>query len=144
MSRKRIDDTEIKRFIGRLEFIESSQSQVALNRKLGVAYGEYVQTRFDGRKDPGNKKWKKRTRYYSHPILEKTGEMRRGFTPENMRVNMHGFKFTVPGYTAFHQRGTKHMVARRVAPERQLPRELREIFGAIYADHIRATTRGKR
>lgn len=99
---------------------------------------QQIQRTFVERRDPIGRAWAQRTRPYPWPILEKTGEMRRGWYVRKQGLNTV-FGNRVP-YTRFHQDGTSRMAARKMIPDqrlsprwraeidRELPRALRQYF----------------
>lgn len=74
--------------------------------------------------DPTFHKWAPRKDSKPHPILTKSGAMRRGF-----EIDLRGALIVTSNvvsdkgrpYPLFHQKGTKKMTARRVLPVRGLP-----------------------
>jgi phage gpG-like protein len=81
--------------------------------------------------DPTFHKWAPRKDSKPHPILTKSGAMRRGF-----EIDLRGALIVTSNvvsdkgrpYPLFHQKGTKKMVARRVLPVRGLPSHWRADF----------------
>ena len=136
MATKRRDNYELDMHIKKLKELGSGRSQATLNRKLGMAYASYVDERFETKTAPGNRRWKPRTRHYSWPLLEDTGDLRSAFKRGNVKWSARGFQITVPGYGMYHQEGTRNMVARRFMPS-GIPAELKVEWEEIVADHVR-------
>jgi phage gpG-like protein len=74
--------------------------------------------------DPRGRKWAPRKDSLPHPILDKTGAMKRGY-----EIDMRGANIVVENnvvsdrgrpYPLFHQTGTSKMVARKPLPDRSL------------------------
>lgn len=81
--------------------------------------------------DPTGHKWAPRKDSKPHPILTKSGAMRRGF-----EIDLRGALIVTSNvvsdkgrpYPLFHQKGTKKMPARRSLPSRGLPSHWRAEF----------------
>lgn len=72
---------------------------------------ENIEENFSGRGSVWGK-WKKRKRYYKHPVLEKTGKMRDGFS---YKVGKNFVEISNPvKYFKYHQLGTVKMVSRKM------------------------------
>jgi hypothetical protein len=85
---------------------------------------------FAKREDPDGKKWARRKRKYPWPILNKTLALRKGWHGGS---NQHGFEFrNAVHYAPYHQHGTIHMVARKMVPERALPRRWRDRLRRVW------------
>jgi len=83
-----------------------------------------ISANFDRRGRSTGEAWAPRKRRYRHPILEKTGRMRRSATTEGAAGHVEGIgnreahSGTSVFYSIFHQLGTSKMVAR---PFEELP-----------------------
>lgn len=144
MATRRRPNYELTKHIKQLRELQSARSQAALNRKLARAFVAHVQDNFEKKRSPSGRKWAPRTRFYKHPLMELSVDMRGAWQMANVKVTAKGWTMTVPGYTGYHQEGTKNMPARRVYPSRQLPNRLREQYSAITAKHIENRLKNKK
>lgn len=71
-----------------------------------------IDRNFDGKGMVFGVKWRKRKRSYGHPILNKTGKMRSGFT-SNVSATKAVIRNKTP-YFKYHQLGTRKMTARKM------------------------------
>ncbi len=72
------------------------------------------QKTLDQGRDPYKKKWQQRKQPASHPILNKSGELRKNFKQETIRDKI--VVKNIKSYAKAHQKGTKHLVKRIVLP----------------------------
>jgi hypothetical protein len=80
---------------------------------MAVESLQLVDEGFAERRDPYGEPWAPTKR--PNPILEKTGEMRNGWSLA--RVDGRGFSMVnATGYAPFQQYGTRHIVIRRMVP----------------------------
>lgn len=82
-----------------------------------------------------DKEWEPRKKNYSHPILQKTGKLRRSFkyTPTNPKDRLTFFSTLENDYYKYHQLGTVKM------PQRQmivLNNKLQSTIVSYFTDHL--------
>lgn len=79
---------------------------------------------FEKKVAPGGQAWKPRKDSLPHPLLDLSGDMKRGF-----KIDTFGPKLVISNtavseqgrpYPVFHQKGTRNMPARKVVPDRTL------------------------
>lgn len=108
-----------------------------MRRISGNAFAEYhkvsaevlleqIEQGFDARRDPSGNKWRPRKGSYAHPMLEKTGAMRRSIYARAGRseVRFGASARSRKGYPypEVHQYGSKRVAQRQFLPEGELPR----------------------
>lgn len=79
---------------------------------------------FEKKVAPGGQAWKPRKDVLPHPLLDKTGAMKRGY-----QIDTYGPRLVIKNetlseqgrpYPLFHQTGTRKMPARKTVPDRTL------------------------
>lgn len=78
---------------------------------------------FDKRQNPAGIRWRPRKKKYPHPILEKTGKMRRSF-----RKGQGATVYSTDAKAKYHQYGTKKMARRQMLPGAKLPSRYSRAF----------------
>lgn len=81
-------------------------------RKIANFMLDEIDRNFDRRGAVFTNRWRKRKRSYGHPILNKTGKMRSGFT-SNVSATKAVIRNKTP-YFKYHQLGTRKMAARKM------------------------------
>jgi hypothetical protein len=88
----------------------------AVHKTVGRSVRRLISEGFENRSAPDGKAWAKREDDKPHPILEKTGKMRRGWriitSPKGIWARNR------VKHTKFHQFGTRNMVARPMVPSK--------------------------
>lgn len=89
---------------------------------------------FREQKSPYGRRWpaRKDPKSGSHPILDKTGKLKRSWS---VKARGKGLLIRTTGvdYARYHQSGTKRMPARRMVPEGKLPPKWSKLIGAHVA-----------
>lgn len=109
----------------------SSEGKTVARVALASKIRDLIEEGFIRETDPTGHKWAPRKDSLPHPILTKTGAMRRGF-----EIDLRGALIVTSSvvsdqgrpYPLFHQKGTSKMPARRVLPSRSLPSHWRAEF----------------
>lgn len=102
----------------------SSEGKTVARVALASRVRDLIEEGFIRETDPTFHKWAPRKDTKTHPILTKSGAMRRGF-----QIDLRGALIVTSNvvsdrgrpYPLFHQTGTKNMPARRVVPVKGLP-----------------------
>lgn len=81
-------------------------------RQIAEYMLDEIDRNFDGKGMVFGVKWRRRKRSYRHPILNKTGKMRSGFT-SNVSATKAVIRNKTP-YFKYHQLGTRKMAARKM------------------------------
>lgn len=85
---------------------------------------------YTNQEDPYQQKWDERKRYYPHPILDATGNMKGSF-----KVRVSGNSFTISNearndngiaYASYHQYGTQNLPVRKVIPDVEIPEQWKD------------------
>lgn len=135
----------------RIEKLGGVEHRRELCKAMGKEVKKFVLRRFSSKTDPRGHRWKKRTRAYAHPILDETGEMRKGWSSAPVRMTVRGFSIsnTAGGSRArYHQTGTRNkdgttrMPARQVFPTdgttpKVLMAEFRRVVKRVHKEHFR-------
>ena len=102
-----------------INHLASEEFRREIAKEMGKEVKRFVMLRFKSKTGPRGHRWKHRTRHYEHPILDETGEMKRGWSSAPVRVTAKGFSISNRaggGKAKYHQTGTERMPARRVYP----------------------------
>lgn len=103
------DERIVRDFVNRWNRANNLRQPLANFAKY---YRQEIDSNFGSRGGGMSPKWKARRRKYSHPLLEKTGAMRRGFT---QKIGAFEVEFANSRkYFKFHQLGTSVMPARKM------------------------------
>lgn len=108
----------------KLRLLVSPKARAAAADATADVILDLVDEGFDKRQDPHGRRWAPRKDRLPHPILEKTRDMRTNYftVVRGSRVVLEN---NTP-YNKYHQTGTRHMVARPVAPTGPLPHAWKE------------------
>jgi len=89
---------------------------------------------FKNEKSPYGRKWpaRKDPRSGSHPILDKSGRLKRSWSVKHEEPRIL-IRTTGVDYAKYHQSGTRRMPARRMIPEGKLPPKWAKLIGARVA-----------
>jgi hypothetical protein len=111
-----------RRAIARLRAISKAIEQMppevlgAVHKTVGRSVRRLISEGFEERRAPDGKAWAKREDDKPHPILEKSGKMRRGWriitSPKGIWARNR------VKHTKFHQDGTRNLVARPMVPRK--------------------------
>lgn len=102
----------------------STEGKTIARAALASTMRDLILEGFIRETDPRGRKWAARKDSLSHPILDKSGAMKRGF-----EIDMRGANIVVENnvvsdqgrpYPLFHQLGTVKMSARKPLPDRSL------------------------
>lgn len=102
----------------------STEGKTIARAALASTLRDLILEGFIRETDPRGRKWAPRKDALPHPILDKTGKMKRGF-----EIDMRGANIIVENnvvsekgkpYPLFHQKGTVKMEARKPLPDRSL------------------------
>jgi len=87
---------------------------------------------FKNEKSPYGRKWPARKDKLPHPILDKSGRLKRSWSvkAQGKRILIRTYGVD---YAKYHQSGTKRMPARRMVPEGKLPPKWAKLIGARVA-----------
>lgn len=122
--------------MGKLERMLDDLSQ--LPRKVAVEaapqINALIQKQFAGGFDPYGRKWKglaasTKKRGRKNPPLTASGKLKKGTKTSPLSGGRAGLRIVVGrSYGIFHQTGTKHMPARKILPERGMPKTWSDIL----------------
>lgn len=106
----------IKAFRARVAKTDEMLEGVAL--KVSLEVRKLIDEGFQEGRDPDGDKWAERKKDYPHPILDRTGKMRRGY-----KVRSRKSQITITNSEKqfkYHQSGTENMEARKTVPDGEL------------------------
>jgi hypothetical protein len=102
---------------------------------LASAVRDLIAEGFAREADPRGRKWAARKDNLTHPILDLTGKMKRGFQVDtrgaNIVVENHVVSDKGRPYPLFHQTGTSNMPARKPLPDASLSRHWKAEFDRV-------------
>lgn len=102
----------------------STEGKTIARAALASTLRDLILEGFIRETDPRGRKWAPRKDSLPHPILDKTGAMKRGFEIDTRGANIvvQNNVLSAQGrpYPLFHQTGTSKMVARKPLPDRSL------------------------
>lgn len=125
-SSKKLTNREIERLKMKLDSLPEDLNKAIENSEQPIK--KQLEKSFSKQQNPYGNKWKSRKHSYSHPMLNRTGNMFRSF-----KVNRKGKTLEAKNtaeYSQYHQEGTKHMAQRKILPDKKqgLPKRYKEII----------------
>lgn len=121
----RINDAQVKRLLKRLNIAEGKiKNRSVVNRQIGIQMYGLTLRNFDSQGSQFGERWaalaastvKEKQRIGKTVPLVRTGELRSGFTYDYDAKDVKIFNGVA--HAVFFEKGTKHMVARKLLPPR--------------------------
>ncbi len=127
---------DLERVLGRLDALPRKVAE-----KAAPAITKELQREFSRGADPYGRKWRKlATGKPSH--LTESGRLRKGTRAAPLPGRRAGVRILLGArYAVYHQTGTQRMTARKILPERGMPREWSAAINRAMREAMREATR---